>query len=278
MNRSIIAVVSVLALLSSVHEANAGAGAAADRVRLSAQPGVYADTPQDVAAEISFGRNVAARILARYPLHSDQSLNHYVNLVGNTLALASGRPELTFRFAVLDTDAINAYAAPGGYIFVTRGALNAMSNEAELAAVLAHEIAHVAEKHIVKAMNISGESGGAGLGSLFSSISDPLRSGFTTAVDKGLSILFEKGLDQQDEFEADRFAFELLALTGYDPRALENYLAKLGTRQDMSQTITATHPGFDLRLASLREAAGAMAFEEMGQARLAERFNAYVHK
>lgn len=276
MKRSIVAVVSTLVLLGSVLDA--GAGPAADRVRLSEQSGIFAATPEDVAAEISFGRNVAARILARYPLHPDERLHHYVNLVGNTLALSSGRPELTFRFAVLDTDAINAYAAPGGYLFVTRGALNAMADEAELAAVLAHEIAHVAQKHIVNAMNISGQSGGAGLGALFSSISDPLRSGFSTAVDKTLSILFEKGLDQQDEFDADRYAFELLAVTGYDPRALANYLAKLGTQHEMSQTITETHPGFELRLAALREAAGAMALENVSQARLAERFKTNVHR
>lgn len=265
-----------LVLLGSVFYANAGP--AVDRVRLSDQPGVFPDTPQDVAAEINFGRNVAARILARYPLHGDEALNHYVNLVGNALIVSGGRPELTFRFAVLETDAINAYAAPGGYIFVTRGALKVMSDEAELAAVLAHEIAHVSEKHIVNAMNIGGDSGNTGIGSLFSSISDPLRAAFTAAVDKAMSILFQEGLDQQDEFEADRFAMELLALTGYDPRALENYLQKLGSREGMPQTITDTHPGFDLRLATLREATGAMALKNVGQARLAERFTSNVQK
>ncbi len=276
MKRPLVVIATAVALLGSVIHADAGPSS--DRTRLSDQAGVFADTPQDVAAEINFGRNVAARILARYPLHGDEALNHYINLVGNTLTLSSARPELTFRFAVLETDAVNAYAAPGGYIFVTRGALNAMSDEAELAAVLAHEIAHVTEKHIVNAMNISGESGGTGIGSIFSSISDPLRAAFTVAVDKAMSILFQEGLDQQDEFEADRYALELLAVTGYDPRALERYLEKLGSRHDMPQTITDTHPGFDTRLASLRAATGEMGLEKAGQARLTERFTSYVHK
>lgn len=277
MKKCIVVAASALALGTMAIDAG-GASTSADRQRLSERSGVFADTSEDVAAEVSIGRNVAARILARYPLHPDENLQRYVNLVGNALALSSGRPELTFRFAVLETDVVNAYAAPGGYIFVTRGALNAMDDEAELAAVLAHEIAHVAQKHIVKAMNMAGARGGAGLGVLFSSISDPLRTGFTTAVDKSLSILFEKGLDQQDEFDADRFALELLALTGYDPRALEQYLAKLHARQALLQKITATHPGFDVRLASLRKAAEAMALEKGSQTRLAERFKTHVHK
>lgn len=274
MKRAIV--VAATALLLGVKVIDASADTSADRVRLSEQSGLYAPTAEDVAAEINVGRNVAARVLARYPLHPDESLQHYVNLVGSTLALSSGRPELTFHFAVLDTAAVNAYAAPGGYIFVTRGALHAMNDEAELAAVLAHEIAHVAQKHIVKAMNITGGRG-VGLGSLFSGISDPLRTGFATAVDKAVSILFEEGLDQQDEFEADRFALELLALTGYDPRALENYLTTLSVRDQPAQKITETHPGFDVRLASLRKAAGAMALEKVTQSRLAERFKTHVH-
>ena len=106
-----------------------------------------ASATADVKAEIEFGRGVAARILARYPPYNDPKLTRYVNLVGGGLAALSGRPELHYHFAILNTDDINAYSTPGGYVFVTLGALKLMHDESELAGVMAHETAHVALRH-----------------------------------------------------------------------------------------------------------------------------------
>ena len=112
----------------------------------------------DIQAEVAFGREIAARILGREPLRDNAELARYVTLIGQALALNSGRSELSFYFAVLDSEQVNAYSTPGGYVFVTRGALKQMRDEAELAAVLAHEIAHVQLRHIINATRSAASS------------------------------------------------------------------------------------------------------------------------
>ena len=245
-----------------------------DRRRLSSQPDAFPLSEADIIAEIEFGRSVAARILARYPLHGNEQTQRYVSLVGHTLLSASARPELTYHFAVLDTEVVNAYAAPGGYIFITRGALDLMADEAELAAALAHEIAHVELKHIVKAMSIG--SGDAGMSVILSSIADPLRTVFDESIDQAMAILFQKGLDQVDELSSDQYAVSLLALSGYDTRALEEYFVKIQNQGNKSQSISNTHPSFELRLSALRERMTAISQNLINRARMAERFRNHV--
>jgi len=208
----------------------------------------------DVAAEIEFGREVAARILGRYSLYSNEQLTHYVNLVGQNLVRHSNRPELQFHFAVVDTPDINAYTAPGGYIFVTRGSLELMDNEAELAAVLAHEIAHVTQKHIVKELNIHAaeDAPEAGLAHLFGGVSDPARVAFMQALDKAVALLFTEGLKKEDEFEADMLGMMVATSAGYDPSALYDYLKKVEMHKGaQTAVVSATHPSFEARLQAL---------------------------
>ena len=126
--------------------------AARKRVTLAPVPGIYSDA--DIKEEILFGREMSAIILADRKLVEDINLSRYLNLVGQALVRHSSRPELQYYFAAIESDQINAYAAPGGYIFVTTAALNLMQSEAELAGVLAHEIAHVTQRHIVKTLKI----------------------------------------------------------------------------------------------------------------------------
>ena len=104
--------------------------------------------------EIEFGRGVAAKILGKYPIFKDEEKVNYISQIGTGIAAQLGRPELNYYFGILDTEDINGYAAPGGYIFVTTGALKLMRNEAQLAGVLAHELAHINQKHIVKQLNL----------------------------------------------------------------------------------------------------------------------------
>ena len=104
------------------------------------------------AEELKLGADVSARVRDRYGVVQDAAVHRYVTLVGTLLVKKSTRPNLPFRFIVLDTDGVNAFAAPGGYIHITRGALGLMATEAELAGVLAHEISHVTEKHTIKAI------------------------------------------------------------------------------------------------------------------------------
>ena len=103
-----------------------------------------------VEEEVALGRVVAARVLATYPLADDDKLQKYVTLVGKTVALQSSRPDLDWHFAVIETDMVNAFSCPGGYVFITTGAMAQIGSEAELAVVLGHEIAHATEKHILK--------------------------------------------------------------------------------------------------------------------------------
>ena len=234
----------------------------------------------DIETETIFGRNVAGRVLSRFKLDRDRDLNRYINLLGVGLASHAARPELSFRFAVLDADEVNAYSAPGGYIFVTRGAVFAARDEAELAAVLAHEIAHVNQRHIVKALNLkaSDVSAGAGLSRLLGASGDVARVAFSQVVDKAVAILFEQGYSQADELDADRVATLLLALSGYDPTALKRYLQRLPSRHGETVAINTTHPPSETRLIVLSRLLEEERLSSEGFRQNRERFNRYVRK
>ena len=111
-----------------------------------------ATTGVDEKEEVEIGRDMAARLLGAVPLAADDALQRYVNHVGRWLAAQTERPGLPWRFGVLEAPQLNAFATPGGHIFVTRGLVARMTSEAELAGVLAHEIAHVLRKHHLKAI------------------------------------------------------------------------------------------------------------------------------
>jgi predicted Zn-dependent protease len=232
----------------------AGAAPGEVRARLSDKSVSAEAIRQDVRAEIRFGREVAARILARHPLADDAELLRYVNLVGRAVARDGGRPELTYRFGVLETDAVNAFAAPGGYVFVTRGALERMENEAELAGVLAHEIAHVNRRHIVEELGIRGREGSAvaGVARFLGGAGEATRMAFSQAVERAVDILFESGRERADELEADRLGTTLLAIAGYRADALRGYLARVAEApEDRTADRRRTHPDFATRLTEL---------------------------
>ena len=179
-----------------------------------------------------------------------------MNLVGQSILRNAGRPELYFHFAAIESDQINAYAAPGGYIFVTVPALNLMENEAELAGVLAHEIAHVTDRHIVDALKIRAddESTTAMLGKVIGSGTDSAAVVFQQAVGQALELLFSKGLAVEDEIEADKQGIILSALAGYDPTAYYQYLERVKPliERDLGQ-LSHTHPPFSERIERLKQ-------------------------
>lgn len=231
----------------------------------------------DLTAEVEFGRRVAAAILGRYEGLDDEAVQRYVNLVGNTLALSARRPELDYYFYVLESSQINAYAAPGGYVFITSAALALMRDEAELAAVLAHEIAHVDQRHIVRALDIGATENSAGLSQLLGGASETTRVVFSQAVDQALNILFEEGLQVADELEADNQAVFMLAAAGYDPGALSRFLTRMadGQTEALAQ-VHSTHPPFNHRLSELDSLMLASGLTEMRQARMTDRFNGQI--
>ncbi|WP_086480319.1 M48 family metalloprotease [Oceanospirillum sanctuarii] len=235
---------------------------------------------EDVEAEIQFGRELSARILARYKLSDDQRLQKYLNIVGKTLGKNSGRPELTYYFAAIESDDINAYAAPGGYVFVTTGAIAQMNDEAELAGVLAHEIAHITEKHIVKAIGIKGSDSSAisGFSKLLGASNDPTRIAFSQAIDKALDYLFENGLQAEDEYQSDATGTLIATQTGYDPDALRRYLSRIKSQRKQLDVVNKTHPPFNKRLFELNQLLTIEGLTPEPDLRFNERFKTTMNK
>lgn len=214
-------------------------------------------TASDIAAEISFGRSIAARILGRHPAYENPALIKYINLVGASLALSTNRPEIEFYLMVLDTEEINAYAAPGGYIFITRGALKYMKDESELAGVLAHEVAHITEKHVVKELKIKGadDSGLSDIAKLAGGSSGAAKAAFGLAVDKGLELIFKDEYKREDELQADKTGVAISALSGYDPTGLSRYLNRIKSiKEKTPPPPDSTHPTIDSRVAQINDA------------------------
>ncbi|OPX56923.1 Peptidase family M48 [Oceanospirillum multiglobuliferum] len=271
-----------LLILSSLVAASLLSACASDssireaRQRSDQQYAQSSISEEDVTAEIQFGRELAARILARYQMSNDQELIRYLNLVGKNIASHSDRPELNFHFTAIVSDEINAYAAPGGYIFVTTGAIKEMRDEAELAAVLAHEIGHVTEKHIVRAIGIKGADSSAlsGISKLLGASNDPSRVAFSQAMDKALNYLFENGLQAEDEYQADSTGTLLLTQTGYDPTALQRYLDRVKKQRKQLNIVNKTHPSFDSRLVRIDQLLTMEALSSEPNKVYTQRFNA----
>lgn len=248
------------------------------RKRVYQEGGESFSLEDDVKAEIVFGRVLAARILGKYPYYENNKLNEYVNKVGRGLAQFAGRPEIEFRFAVIDTNIVNAFAAPGGYIFVTKGALAKMEDEAELAAVLSHEIAHITEKHIVKELNIKGteDSPVSGFAQVLGGGSGAVKAVFAKIVDQAAEILFEKGLKKQDEFDADRVSVIITSTAGYDTLAMQRYLKKISGAEKETKVLAGTHPSFEERIGKVDSILAENQLMDKKYPTVKERFNANV--
>jgi predicted Zn-dependent protease len=206
--------------------------------------------------EADIGRVVSARVLATYSLARDDKLQQYVTLVGNTVAAYSTRPTLEWHFAVIDTPIVNAFSAPGGFIFITTAALKQMNSEAELAGVLGHEIAHVTQKHILKEIKRSNlMSASMELAQETSAGAQWLNDDYASKIGKiAFDKLFTTGLSRSDEVEADRIGFELADSAGYRAAELLTFLASLQKLEGTSslKQLTATHPSPKDRIATLK--------------------------
>jgi len=207
----------------------------------------------DTDEELKFGREIAARLLGQYKLSGNEKLQKYVNLVGTTLTQNCSRPELVFHFVVIESGEINAYSTPGGYVFVTTAVLEQMDNEAELAGVLAHEISHVTERHIVKELSLKGaeKSAVASISALIGGASKSAGIAFSQAVDKAVDMILRDGYKKEDEMQADADAVLLCAFSAYDPSGLVTFLDKVGK---IKGGVGKTYPVYDLRLATLQRA------------------------
>jgi predicted Zn-dependent protease len=225
------------------------------RVRANAKMNVVTD--EDIRAEVNFGREVAAAIAGKYKIYQNEQSTRHADLVAKSLARFANRPELNFTVVILDADPVMAVSAPGGYIFVSRGAMAAMDDEAELAGVLAHEIIHVSRRHIVNELNIRGmdTSPAAGLSHLIGGASDAVKLALQKAMGEAMKIMFESGFKRSDEIEADTMGTVLLSSAGYDCQALDRFLGKLKSAEGAETAeIEKIHAPFDERRKLIGEA------------------------
>jgi predicted Zn-dependent protease len=182
--------------------------------------------PIDYEQERAVGGGVAVKAFEQFgSYYDDPELVRYVTLVGKAVAAKSPRPDLPYAFAVLDNDTPNAFAGPGGYIFISVGTLQNLHDEAQLASILAHEIAHVCHRHALttlqRAKLLDGVSQGA-------SLADPQNAAQYSEVIKNLEdALFNKGLDQKYEYQADLSGTDIAAASGYNPWGLREFLGQL---------------------------------------------------
>ena len=202
--------------------------------------------------EIAIGRQIAGNLLGAAPLVKDPALQKYVNKVGRWVASQSERPDLAWHFGVIESNDLNAFAAPGGYIFLTRGLYKLLANEAELAGVLGHEIGHVIRKHHLKILQ---QSKMLDLGS--SALSKQVGGNDKIAglIGSGAEIV-SRSLDKDAEFETDRIGVVLAARAGYDAYGLPQVLQEIGhtaPNDDSVALLFKTHPLPDARLAQLGE-------------------------
>lgn len=258
------------------------------------------DAQKDLTPENEYyvGRAVATNLLSKHEykyLDADalgegrlEGATAYVNRVGNLVAYAAMEttrdgdrpsPIAGWHFTIVEDDTINAFAAPGGFIFITTAALAAAKNEDQLAAILAHEVAHVVRGHALGSIKKSRWAGVAKT-ALDSSVEldeqalGDLTKAFEGALDDIVDSVLVKGYSRDTEFEADRLGAEIMAAAGYNPKAFTRYLKKLRKSQDTgSGGMSSTHPSAADRIGKLKKVVGKLPQPEIPAART-ERFAA----
>jgi predicted Zn-dependent protease len=205
--------------------------------------------------EIQLGQQYDQQVRQQIGTYNDRELQAYVDRLGRELAARSERPDLPWHFTVVDDPSVNAFALPGGYVYVTRGLIEHMSSEAELAGVMGHEIAHVAQKHTVNAIRKS-KGIQIGTGETLSN-----RGMFLDALaNRAYDMVLENSFDRGDELDADKEGIFLVQKAGYAGTGLSEFLARLAERnktQKEKNGLFASHPETEERIEKVKQLAGA---------------------
>ncbi len=208
------------------------------------------------AEELAIGQQQDAEIRREMGVYDDPALQRYVSDIGTELARNSHRPNLPWTFTVVDSPAINAFALPGGYVYLTRGLMAYLDDESELAGVLGHEIGHVTARHAAQAYTRQAQ---ANIGLMILSIFVPSTQPFTELGASGLSVLFLKH-GREAELEADRLGVEYGSGAGYDPTGVPRFLSTLARVDALSErgvpNWLSTHPDPGARVQKAEPLAG----------------------
>lgn len=195
--------------------------------------------------EIQLGQQINQQIVNNdVRLYGNRQLNQYINQIGQRLAKNSDRPDLPYTFQVVDDPAINAFATMGGYVYMNTGTIAAAANEAELASVIAHEIAHISGRHAVKQMRqtaiAQGISTAAGLNN-------------NQAVQLGVQLALSRPHSRSDEYDADKRGLQMLRRAGYAEAPMVSFMQKLmAGSTGRVPTFLSTHPATSDRITALR--------------------------
>jgi predicted Zn-dependent protease len=216
------------------------------KAKLDTVTGKMRDVELTQDEEVSLGKEISARVRARYGVVQDPEVHKYVSLVGNVLTRQIPQTGMAWHFIVLDTDGVNAFAAPGGFVHLTRGALALMKSEAELAGVLSHELAHVTMKHTVRAIQ-KNKLVQMGVNDANVASNQDL---FKRLADEGTRVVMS-GFGRAEELEADGEGIGTADKAGYSPSSLKAFLTAIKLRNGQSnerQGFFSTHPELEERL------------------------------
>lgn len=205
----------------------------------------------DYETEFHIGESLALEGFQRYGLPvADKKLQEYVNILGKAAASNSIRPDINYYFVIVESPLYNAFACPGGIIFLSSQLVRSMSDEAELACVLAHEVGHVSHKHALQSIRRAKFFEGLGkIGTI--NMDSEEGEKYRSMIGDLQTVLFDKGLDKNMEFEADKSGMEFGYRTGYDPRGMIRVLEMLKAKQAAAThkgSWFSTHPPLDARL------------------------------
>jgi len=258
--RAAVTAVTILACCVST-PAFAQFGAFGDLVGKAKSVGKVGESFRKISEqeEIKMGGDLAALILGAAPLSRDSRTQAYVNRLGRWLALHSDRPDLPWKFGVIDSPDFNAFSMPGGYVLITKGLLDRMRDEAELAGVLSHEISHVVLRHHISALQrVLRNEGLSGMQQYFHPVGGGLGGQFATALMNAGRTMYTQGLNEGDEYEADRMGVVIAARSGYSPFGLVGVLQTLSDKAaDPAYALDVkTHPDPVSRIQQLDAAMG----------------------
>jgi predicted Zn-dependent protease len=221
--------------------------------------------------EQSLGQSTALQVVARSGgLYEQPELVRYVNLVGRGVAATSDRPTVNYRFAVLNDQSINAFATPGGYVFVTRGLLKQVKNEAELAGVLGHEIGHITQRHMLEVIQRTKQIAGVSEAGLAYATRQPGQ--YQQLIDSVTKKILDEGYDQGKETQADQLGVIFASRVGYDPTAYLAFLNRLRSLRGDDRALFKTHPNFSARIAAVETVIREKGYTATGTI-LADRFS-----